>query len=121
MNATRAKSKDERAGAVAPPPTIETIAPSGNLTIYEASSAKDELLQLTAQDGVIALDLTQVAEIDTAGMQLLLLCHRENAKQGKALRISGCSPAVQDLIDLYDLAGVFGMEKASCAPAAAQD
>ena len=117
MNATSAKSKGDKAAA-ATPSGIERIAPSGNLTIYEAASLKDRFLNIPAQCTAIEFDLSEVVEIDTAGMQLLLLAQRESQHQGKSFGISACSPAVQDLIELYDLADLFGMVKARSEPEA---
>ena len=54
------------------------------------------------------LDLSQVTEIDTAGIQLLMLAKRESMKRGKELRIVAHSPAVSELMDFYNIAGFFG-------------
>ena len=78
------------------------------MNIYEAQSLKDELLDIPAHADEIEVDLSQVTEIDSAGLQLLLLAQRETSKQGKALRITACSPAVQELIELYNLGALLG-------------
>lgn len=105
MKSAKAKSITKRTGASAPSPdVIETISVSRNLNIYEAQSLKDDLLNLPQKAHVVELDLSQVIEIDTAGLQLLLLVRRESSKQGKTLRIAACSPAVQELIELCGLA-----------------
>ena len=79
-----------------------------DMTIYHAESLKAELLLGLARCEAVELDLSQVAEIDTSGIQLLMLAKRESQKQGKTLAIVAHSPAVQELLDFYNLAGFFG-------------
>jgi anti-anti-sigma factor len=81
---------------------------SDDFTIYNAGVLKARLM--AALDEVLALDIdiAQVAEIDTAGMQLLILAKREAARQGKELRIVAHSPTVLDAIDFLNLGAFFG-------------
>ncbi len=78
------------------------------MTIYHAEALKAELLAGLTRSEAVELDLSQVAEIDTSGIQLLMLAKRESQKQGKTLSIVAHSPAVQELFDFYNLAGFFG-------------
>lgn len=79
-----------------------------DMTIYHAETLKAELLAgLNGQD-IIELDLSQVAEIDTAGIQLLMLAKRESQARGQTLNIVAHSPAVRDLIDFFNIGGYFG-------------
>ena len=79
-----------------------------NMTIYQARAQKEQLLAALATTGKLELDLSGVAEMDTAGLQLLMLLKREVLQQGKRLTISGHSPAVQQILDFCNLVGVFG-------------
>lgn len=88
--------------------TTSRLAIGENMTIYQAQSQKDQLLAALAATGHLELDLREVAEMDTAGLQLLILLKREATQHGKALTISGHSPAVQQALDLCNLVGVFG-------------
>lgn len=45
--------------------------PSGELTIFEAAEFKESLLAVLANDGLVCLDLSQVARVDTAAIQLM--------------------------------------------------
>ena len=75
-----------------------TIHVSGDMNVYAASELKTALLaELTA--GNTALDLSQVQEFDTAGLQLVLLLDRELRGQ---LRIAGCSPGVRATLQLMN-------------------
>ncbi len=68
----------------------------GELTIFRAAELKPLLLQGA---GALALDLSQVVEIDTAGLQLLLLAQRERG----ALQLVDPSPPVREAIALAGL------------------
>ncbi|MFC4159559.1 STAS domain-containing protein [Chitinimonas lacunae] len=80
----------------------------GPLTIYEANESKAHLLQELGLAREMEVDLAGVSEFDTAGVQLLLLLKREAARHGKAIGFHGHSRAVLQVIDLYNMAGVFG-------------
>jgi anti-anti-sigma factor len=79
-----------------------------DFTIYRATEIKAALLAPLADAERIELDLTGVSRIDSAGCQLLILAKREANAAGKALAIVAHSPAVQSLIEFYNLAAWFG-------------
>ncbi len=79
-----------------------------DLTIYHAAALKEQLLESLGQTQALELDLSRVAEIDTSGIQLLMLAKRESVKRDKELRIVAHSPAVSELMDFYNIAGFFG-------------
>lgn len=80
----------------------------GELNIYTAMETKERLLAALAAGDALDIDLSGVTEMDTSGVQLLILAKREAARQGKRLALSGHSPAAMDLIDLFNLGGWFG-------------
>lgn len=80
----------------------------GGLTIYNAGLLKAQLLQALAEVPVLSLDLSRVAELDSAGLQVLMLLKREAGAAQKSLHILAHSPAVQEVFDLFGLAGWFG-------------
>ena len=84
------------------------IALDRDLTIYNAGGVKSQFLDALEAHELLELDLSQVAEIDTAGIQLLVLAKRESLRQKRSLRIVAHSPAVRDAIDFFDLASYFG-------------
>ena len=86
----------------------ERLAIDRDMTIYHAEALKGELLGRLEQDSAIELDLSRIAEIDTSGIQLLMLAKNESMRRQKKLRIVAHSPAVQELIDLYNLSAFFG-------------
>jgi len=78
------------------------------LTIYTALELKDKLLAGLTATEELELDLSGVGEFDAAGLQLLVMIKQEAAALGKALRFTGHSQVVLDLLDLSGLAGFFG-------------
>lgn len=80
----------------------------GEMTIYRAVELKQELLDKIVQHEEIEVDLSQVTEIDSAGLQLMVLAKLEAAVHDKRLRFDGHSAAVMEILDLSDLAGFFG-------------
>lgn len=80
----------------------------GDMTIYTALELKDLLLAALAQCESVEIDLAGVGEIDSAGLQLLLMTKTEAKAQGKTLNLSGHSPAVLEILELCNLESFFG-------------
>jgi len=80
----------------------------GELTIYRAVELKQVLLAAVAANEAVEVDLSQVSEFDSAGLQLLLLAKREAGATGRSLRLVDHSPAVVEVLELFDLAAHFG-------------
>lgn len=79
-----------------------------DMTIYNALGLKQTLDKALSEHNCIDLDLSQVAQIDTAGLQLLMFAKREANRLNKEIRIVGHSKAVQDTIDFCNLTADFG-------------
>ena len=88
--------------------TPHRLVVTDNMTIYHAQQQKAQLLEALAEGQTLELDLAQVAEIDTAGLQLLLLVKREASQASKAVKLTAHSPAVRELIEFAHLATHFG-------------
>ncbi len=76
----------------------------GEFTIYTAAESKQQLMDVLSEHPAFNVELDAVEEIDTSGVQLLLLMQREAKRIGKTLTLSGASPAIQEVINLLDLA-----------------
>jgi anti-anti-sigma factor len=75
---------------------------AGELTIQRAEEIKPLLLASLPTDGSLArLDLSQVSEIDTAGIQLLMAANREVVNRGTALQVVSVSQVVQEALELF--------------------
>lgn len=79
-----------------------------DMTIYNALPQKSTFMDALAQCKELEIDLSHVAEVDTAGFQLLLLTKREAARQKKTARIVAHSPAVREVLDFFNVAAGFG-------------
>lgn len=87
---------------------VGRLALEADLTIYNAVSARRQLLDAVHATKTLELDLSQVGEMDTAGFQLLVLAKREAQHLGRTLRIVAHSPAVLEVIEFYNMAAYFG-------------
>ena len=78
----------------------------GELTIYRAAELKPVLLTNSVHllREYAAFDLSQVTDVDTAGVQLLLLAQREARARQAPLRLTRPSAAVSDAFALLGLA-----------------
>ena len=90
------------------PGTPVRLSISESFNIYQALPLKEKLLAALAETGDLELDLTAVSEIDTSGLQLLILAKREASRLGKSLRIVAHSEAVREVIEFTHLAAYFG-------------
>ena len=79
-----------------------------DLTIYHALEQKRLLLDALAAADDLELDLAQVSEIDSAGLQLLILLKNEALRAGKRVSIVAHSQSIRSVIDFCNLAAVLG-------------
>ena len=80
----------------------------GEMNIYSASEVRDELLQNLAAHAQVEVDLANVADFDSSGVQILLVLRREAQRTGKSLSFVHHSQAVRDVLDLLNLVGELG-------------
>lgn len=79
-----------------------------SLTIQQATEAWQTLGTVLAKHDIAAVDLAEVAEFDTAGLQLLLMAKRLASMQGRALSLINHSAAVLSTLSLVNAAGLLG-------------
>lgn len=76
----------------------------GELTIYRAAELREALIAaLPAAPASMVIDLAEVSEIDSAGVQLLMATQRAAAAIGVPLAFSDASPAVCEVLGLFNL------------------
>lgn len=80
----------------------------GAMNIHTAAEIKNELLDCMTGCRELHLDLSQVREIDTAGVQLMLLARFEATRQNRSVHFIGHSEAVREVIQLFNLAASIG-------------
>ena len=71
-------------------PNSRHLAPTGDITIFEAAEFKESLVKLFANDGLVSLDLSGIARVDSAAIQLLLTAKKQNR-----MFVSGISQELQ--------------------------
>jgi anti-anti-sigma factor len=79
------------------------------MTFARVRELRDAVLTaLSQQRSPVEFDLSDVTEIDSAGVQLLLLAKNTAAEHGKELKLVGQSPAVMRALELLRLESHFG-------------
>ncbi len=81
---------------------------SGEMTIFKTAELKEQVLPLINEHAQIEIDLSQVTEIDGAGLMLMISIKQEAWQQAKALRYVRHSAAVTEAVDICNLANFFG-------------
>ena len=78
------------------------LAVEGEMTIYTAAENKAALFEHLDDCEELELDLSAVNEIDSAGLQILLVLKREAAVAGRQLRLVNHSQAVFEVLDRFN-------------------
>lgn len=76
---------------------------AGELCIQDAADLKPELLGILVQGADCEIDLSQVSEVDSAGVQLLLMLRREAEQRGCGLSFVNHSAVALEVIQLLNL------------------
>jgi anti-sigma B factor antagonist len=80
---------------------IASWSPTGALTVYEATANWERIKQVTADAGRVEVDLSAVAEVDSTGVQLLIMAKRICDQCGAELLLRSCSEPVREAMRLY--------------------
>lgn len=82
--------------------------PEGEMTIYTATETKKGLMAALSGATELEIDLSQVSEMDSAGLQLLILAKHECQARNGSLHLVGHSAAVMEVLDLCNMTAFFG-------------
>lgn len=88
--------------AMSVPNTLRIV---GELTIFRATELKRTIL---THPPVEVIDLSAVTDLDTAGVQLLMLAKKTARSQGHDIQLVGHSPAVIEVFELLNIAAYLG-------------
>lgn len=83
------------------------VAIDGEMTIYNAAALKQKLDAVLDDERVLEINLSRVSEIDSAGIQLLLLARKERAARQQTMSLVEHSEAVLDTFDTLALSAYF--------------
>lgn len=75
----------------------------GEMTIYDAAVIKDTLFAALQGESNVCLDLSGVSELDTTGLQVLLMAHRVCASRGVPFAVTHLSDVVRETLGLLRL------------------
>ncbi|NQY26114.1 MAG: STAS domain-containing protein [Piscirickettsiaceae bacterium] len=78
------------------------------MTIYNVLEQKHILLPYLEANKELQLDLSEVTEIDSAGMQLLIMLKQQALKINNQFSLVHHSQAVVEVLGLLNLASFFG-------------
>ena len=82
---------------------VRLLAINGELNIYTAAEWRDRLASEIAGSEDIELDLSEVEEIDTAGLQLLIATCRQLTNEGRRMHIGAVSAGVRMVLEFSSL------------------
>ncbi len=80
----------------------------GACTVYEVAAMQTDLLAAVQDFQRVEMDLSQVDDLDTAGLQLLMVCKQESRRLGHEMSIVAHSNAVVGVFEFLNLAAFFG-------------
>lgn len=87
---------------------VTRIALDGEITIYRAADLKVSVLDALRKSRTLEIDLSAVTELDTAGLQVLMLAKQTAVAEQRELRLVQHSPAVVEIFEMLDLVAFFG-------------
>lgn len=79
----------------------------GEMTIFTAAELGEKMTAVIGDARVLEINLSHVNEIDSAGVQLLMLAKKEREKQGYKLSLVDHSGVVVDAFELMGLLAYF--------------
>lgn len=87
---------------------METRTIAGELTIYTAANEKQALQDALESTEELEVNLSQVSEMDSAGLQVLIALKQEAARRKKKLHYSMHSKAVLEILEMSNMTASFG-------------
>ena len=80
-----------------------TLKIEASLTIYDAPVLREEILDCYANSREVTVDVEEVTECDTAGIQLLFAAGKNARKDSQSFRVIGESIAITDALKCLGL------------------
>jgi anti-anti-sigma factor len=80
----------------------------GEMTIYNAATLKQNLDGVLDDSRELEINLSKVNEIDSTGIQLLMLAKKERARHDRKTTLTAHSAAVVDALEILGLVPYFG-------------
>jgi len=80
----------------------------GDMTIYEAGEVRDLFMNALSEKKNINVNLSNVSEIDSAGIQLMVSLKNNASENDLSVQYRSHSQSVIGLLDLFDMTSYFG-------------
>ena len=93
-----------------PPRKTETIGLEGNLTIQKVESLYKNFLDKVESPAHLTLDMSNVTNIDFAGLQLLYSLYRTMEESKRKIEIVNIQPSVQEWFEMSDFSSMIEKE-----------
>lgn len=77
------------------------------MTIYNAAELKEKLMPALLDERDLEINLANINEIDSAGLQLLMLAKKERTARDLTLSLIDHSESIIDVFELMDLVSYF--------------
>lgn len=87
---------------------MKTHVISGEFTIYTAATEKQALQVLLDENDVVEVNLAQITEMDSAGLQILIALKAEAEKSHKKVSYVMHSKPVLDILEMTNMVSKFG-------------
>jgi len=76
---------------------------SGDMTIYAIADLKEAITPEITGQAIVDLNLSEVEEIDSAGIQLIMALRNHLIKANKTIQLTGTNGTVSKLLEVYGL------------------
>lgn len=80
-----------------------TLKISGEVKIYDVASFKDQIFENFDSYSALNLDLSATEDMDTSGLQLLMLVRKEAQTRNISFRVVASSDPADKLLKLFNL------------------
>lgn len=87
---------------------VKALTIPGDMTIYEAEEIKSLFDKAAKSKGNICVNLENVSEIDSAGIQLMISLKKTLIENDREVTFESHTEAVINLFDVFDIATYFG-------------
>jgi anti-sigma B factor antagonist len=88
---------------------VAVVVLDGILDSRTAVGVQEELDQVTAQHGLVLLDLSRMSYLSSAGLRVLLLLYREAERTGVRVVLAGVAAEVHEVMAATGFADFFTM------------
>ena len=87
------------------------ISLNGEMTIYTCNEMKIKLMEAVSKDCNVTINVSNVTEMDTAGLQLLILVKNELMQNDFQLMIIGKNESVTGVMNICNMSEYFSYQE----------